>query len=185
MTILGRGLAVAAALALGGCDAIDRLRGDDVVLPCPAVRVVGDGDTFPRFREGAAAEPGNIVLTGRIVAFESECDYDDADDPASGMVMRVSVLVGAERTVAAGAAAAAPLPWFVAAIGPDRGVASKETFAAEIGFDGPEARVARSEPQDVDLRFPSGAALRPWEYEVLIGFQLDRQQLEYLRLRRP
>lgn len=185
MTILGRGLAAAAALALGGCDAIDRLRGDDVVLPCPAVRVVGDGDTFPRFREGAAMEPENIVLTGRIVAFESECDYDDADDPASGMVMRVSVLVGAERAAAAGAAAGAPLPWFVAAIGPDRGVASKETFAAEIGFDGPEARVARSEPQDVDLRFPSGAALRPWEYEVLIGFQLDRQQLEYLRLRRP
>ncbi len=169
-----------AALALAGCGGIDGLWGDDVVLPCPNVRVIGEGSVFPLLEEDAEAE-SDLALEARIVGFEAACDYDDSEDPSSGMDMSLTVLFGAERS--AGSASGESLPFFVAAVGPDRTVAIKRSFTTGIAFDSPEARIGRSEPEAVDLRFPAGAALRPWEYEVLIGFQLDRRQLDHLRRR--
>lgn len=181
-----RALAVGAALAaLGGCETPVLFSGPDEAPPCPTVRVIGDGDRWVGFREGAPAAPENVALEARIVGFEAECEYDDDEDPAGGMVLSLAVLMGAERDPAAAPETGVSLPFFVAAVGPDRTVASKAAFAADLAFDGAEARVARGEAEEIDLRFPANAAARPWEYEVLIGFQLDRAQLDYERLRQP
>ena len=172
---LGAALALLGASGCGG--ALDPFAEDSVVLPCPNVRVVADGDTF--VYSGAAAEDAP-ALVARIVGFDTLCEYDDDEDPSGGMTLSLTVAMGAERGEGA-ADAPVRLPWFVAAIGPDRTVANKRLFQAEAAFDSPEARIARVAPGEVDLRFPAGAARPPWEYEVLVGFQLDREQLEERR----
>lgn len=167
----------AALLALAGCGgALDPFAEDSLALPCPNVRVIADGDTFVA-SGGAGDAP---ALVARIVGFDSLCEYDNGEDPRGGMTLSLTVAMGAER--GAGATdAPVPLPWFVAAVGPDRAVANKQVFMTEAMFDSPEARIARVATGGVDLRFPAGAARPPWEYEVLVGFQLDRGQLEDLR----
>ena len=178
----GRGApacALAAALfALAGCGgALDPFPEESLALPCPNVRVIADGDAFlvPGAAPGGAEDAP--ALAARIVGFDALCEYDDDEDPRGGMTLSLTVAMGAERGEGA-PDAPVPLPWFVAAIGPDRTVANKRVFTTEAAFDSPDARIARVATGGVDLRFPAGAARPPWEYEVLVGFQLDRRQLE-------
>ena len=157
-------LALAAALALGGCGGL--WGGDGPALPpCPDVRVLAEGESW-----------ADDALEAEISGFESRCDWDDDEDPAAGMTLALAVIIDAERA-GAGPAAAAELPWFVAVVGPDRAVAEKRVFAAEFAFESPDAPAAAAR-EEVELRFPAGAARPPWEYDVVVGFQLDRARLE-------
>ena len=156
-------LALAAALALGGCGGL--WGGDGPALPpCPDVRVLAEGESW-----------ADDALEAEISGFESRCDWDDDEDPAAGMTLALAVTIDAAR--AGAGPAAAELPWFVAVVGPDRAVAGKRVFAAEFAFESPDAPAAAAR-EEVELRFPAGAARPPWEYDVVVGFQLDRARLE-------
>ncbi len=174
--------AFASALLLVGCGTLNPFSADNA-LPCPAVRLIDEASVFPRFRDGAAPTPENVNMEARIIGVEAQCDYDDGDKPTSGMNLNLTLLMGAEREN--DAADNQPMPFFVAALGTDGEVANKQTFLAEITFDTPDSRFAQGAPQEISLRFPADAEIRPWEYEVVIGFQLDRQQLGYRRSLQP
>ena len=162
-------LALAAALALGGCGGL--WGGDRAALPpCPDVRVLAEGESW-----------ADDALEAEISGFAARCDWDDDEDPAAGMTLALAVTMDAAR--AGAGAAAAELPWFVAVVGPDRAVASKRVFTAEFAFAPADAPVGAAR-EEVDLRFPAGAARPPWEYEVVVGFQLDRERLERRRRER-
>lgn len=189
MRALARTAALAAALALGGCETAGMFgSGGDAALPCPGVRMLADAGAFSRLADGSAAgaetDPAEVAFEARIAGFEALCEYAVADDPAGGMTLAVTVFLAAERDPALGAAAGAPVPWFVAAIASDGAVASKQKFAAGFVFDEPGGGIASADPGEVELRFPAGAAVAPWEYDVVVGFQLDRAQLEFQRARR-
>lgn len=160
-------LAFAAALALGGCGGL--WGGDGAALPpCPDVRVLAEGESW-----------ADDALEAEISGFEARCDWDDDEDPAAGMTLALAVIIDAAR--AGAGPAAAELPWFAAVVGPGRAVASKRVFAAEFAFESPDAPAGAAAREEIDLRFPAGAARPPWEYEVLVGFQLDRAQLDRRR----
>ena len=163
-------LALAAALALGGCGGL--WGGDGAALPpCPDVRVLAEGESW-----------ADDALEAEISGFEARCDWDDDEDPAAGMTLALAVIIDAAR--AGAGPAAAELPWFVAVVGPGRAVESKQVFAAKFAFEPPDAPAAAAAREEIDLRFPAGAARPPWEYEVLVGFQLDRARLDRRRSER-
>ena len=190
MRALARTLALAAAaLAPGGCETADVFGlGGDAALPCPGVSMLADAGAFSRLADGSApgaeTDPAEVAFEARIAGFEALCEYADADDPAGGMTLAVTVFLAAERDPAIGAAAGGRVPWFVAAVSPDGTVASKREFAAAFAFEEPGGAIASAAPGEVELRFPAGAARAPWEYDIAIGFQLDRAQLEFQRARR-
>lgn len=190
MRALARTVALAAAaLAPSGCETAGMFGADGAAaLPCPGVRMLADAGAFSRLADGSAAgaetDPAEVAFEARIAGFEALCEYADADDPAGGMTLAVTVFLAAERDPAIGAAAGGLVPWFVATITPDGTVASKQAFAAGFAFEEPEGGIASADPGEVEVHFPAGAARAPWEYDVVVGFQLDRPQLEFQRARR-
>jgi len=177
-------LALAAPFVLAGCGIGDDPAlnpfADSPTLPCPTVRVLSDGETYLRFAPGAAPSRETLELRGGFVAVDYECDYADSSDGRAGMDLDLAVVMSAERGPAATAGGVARLPYFVAVVGPDRAVVDRKAFEAAVEI-GEDQGFGATEAQEVSLSFPPGAALAPWQYEVVLSFQLDEAALAYVR----
>jgi len=173
------GLMAIVAVGLAGCGSGTSLNpfADSVELPCPFVRVLADGETYLRFRPGTEPARDNLELEARFIAVDFACDYDDSDDPKSAMALDLSIVVAAERGPSMPAGGTERLPYFVALIGPDRSVVTRQSFEAAMLFPEEGAQFILADPEEVTLDFPAGGAVAPWEYEVVVSFQLTEEQL--------
>jgi hypothetical protein len=178
-----RALLAASLVALAACGSGDSLNpfGESVELPCPYVRVLAEGRVYRRHTAGSAVEAGTLELEAQVMAAESNCDYDDSDEPRSAMELDLALVFGAQRGPAAIPADAERLTYFVALVGPDRAVVNKQLFEVVIPFSEPGQSVALTEPEEITLSFPAGAETAPWAYSVVVGFQLTPEQLEGAR----
>lgn len=172
-------LAVFAATALAGCDSGVSLNpfAESVELPCPFVRVLGDGETYLRFRPGAEPIRENLEVEARFITVDYSCEYDDSDDPQSPMSLDLSIVVAAERGASMPEGGSERLPYFVALVGPDRSVVTRQGFEAAMQFPDEGAQFVLADPEEVTLDFPGRGAIAPWEYEVVVSFQLTEEQL--------
>ena len=100
------------------------------------------------------------------------------------MALDLSIVLAAERGAAMPAGGAERLPYFVALIGPERDVVTRQSFEAAIPFPAEGAQFILAEPEEVTLDFPGGGTIAPWEYEVVVSFQLSEEQLAR-QLQRP
>ena len=173
------GLVAVAAVSLAGCGSDSSLNpfADSVELPCPFVRLLGDGETYLRYRPGTEPVRENLEVEARFITVESSCDYDDSDDPRSAMTLEMSIVVAAERGTTMPAGGIEMLPYFVALIGPSRDVVTRQTFEAAMQFPEEGQQFVLAEPEEVTLDFPANGAVAPWEYEVVVSFQLTEEQL--------
>ena len=182
-----RALLAASLMALAACGSGGSVNpfSDSVELPCPYVRVLSEGRIYRRHAAGAEVEPATLELEAQIMTAQAECDYDDSDEPGSAMDLDLSLVCGAQRGPAGSPGTSEHLTYFVALIGPDRKVANKQQFKVSIPFSDEGQSVALTEPEEITLSFPAGAATAPWEYSVVIGFQLTREQLDDARKTAP
>jgi len=164
---------------LVACDPMAIFSGESVQLPCPQVRVLAEGERYARFRDGVVDLNG-LEIEASFLSLEVTCEYDDDDDPASRMVLDLDLVVGVERGPAA-LAKGDQVPYFVALIGPDRRVVERIRFDVAVAARVPGQLFTLSEPEEIRLVFPAGAAVAPWQYEVVVSFLLDRGQLEFQR----
>lgn len=173
------GFVAVAAVSLSGCGSDTSLNpfADSVELPCPFVRVLGDGEAYLRFLPGAEPIRDNLEVEARFVTVEAGCDYDDSDDPRSAMTLDLSIVVAAERGPSMPVGGSELLPYFVALIGPNRDVVTRQSFDAAMLFPEEGAQFVLAEPEEVSLEFPANGAVAPWEYEVVVSFQLTEEQL--------
>ncbi|MFP6759778.1 MAG: hypothetical protein VCC99_16425 [Alphaproteobacteria bacterium] len=176
-------LFLVSALAVAACSSGGSLNpfADSVVLPCPYVRVLADARLYRRYSPGPVADASTLELEAKIVTAEFGCEYDDSDDPKSAMELDLTLVIAAQRGPAAVAADSERVPYFVALVGPRRDVVNKQTFELLIPFSEPGQRVALTEPEEVTLFFPAAGAIAPWEYSVVVGFQLTAEQLRQAR----
>jgi hypothetical protein len=168
------------AAALAACNPLGFFA-ESVELPCPYARVLAEGDTYARF-EGDVPDPNRLELEAGFLSLETRCEYADEDDPASRMVLDLAVAVGVRRGPGA-VGEVDRVPYFIALIGPDRSVVTREEFVAEVPAPAPGQAFALAEPEEIRLTFPAGAPVAPWEYEVIVSFLLTAKQLEVQRLR--
>lgn len=171
-----------AALALAACNPLGLFESPQQ-LPCPQLRLLAEGEHYARFTDGVV-DPNRLEIEARFLSVTSECDYDDADDPSSRMVLDITVVLGVERGPAAPPAAGVAVPFFIALVAPDRQVVERTVFNAEIEAPVAGQLFAVTEPQEIQVVFPAGAAVAPWEYELVVSFLLDQGQLEFERQRR-
>ncbi len=173
------GLMAVAAVGLVGCGSGSSLNpfAESVKLPCPFVRVLGDGEAYLRYRPGAEPVRENLEIEARFITVDFSCEYDVSDDPQSAMALDLSIVVAAERGPSMPAGGGERLPYFVALIGPDRGVVTRQSFEAAMLFPEEGAQFMLAEPEEVTLDFPGGGSVAPWEYEVVVSFQLTEEQL--------
>jgi hypothetical protein len=173
------GLMAIAIAGLAGCDTASSLNpfSETAALPCPFVRVLGDGEAYLRYRPGAEPVRENLEVEARFITVDFSCDYEDSDDPRSAMALDLSIVLAAERGAAMPPGGTERLPYFVALIGPDREVVARQSFETAMLFPEEGAQFYLAEPEEVTLDFPPGGSVAPWEYEVVVSFQLTEEQL--------
>ena len=158
-------------LGLTGCAA---LFGEDIQPPCPKAITIADAQNVTAHQPGPGRDLTDVLVNGSITRIATECDYDDE--------VRVDTTVNVEFDLSIGPAAqdhTGQWQYFILVTNPDREFVAKRIFSIDLKFD---QAVFRTQIQEaVQAEF----AYAPWEnasaFRIFVGFQLTRNQLDYLR----
>jgi hypothetical protein len=132
-------------------------------VSCPRAAVLAQAASVTKFRPGAEANAANVLTRASMSQPTLDCTYR----PGEG---HVSVDVSIPVTVKG---QGATLSYFVAVLDSSGNVVSKETYSVNVGSDSVESA-------EVDNRVIAlGADTRPYDYQVLTGFQLSAAELSY------
>ena len=161
-------------LGLTGCAA---LFGDDIQPPCPRAVVLADAQSMTAFRPGPGRDLTDVLYEGAIVAVAGSCGYGDAG--------RVDVDVDVRLDLAIGPAAKdqeGHWQYFIVVADPERKLVAKRVFPVDLKFEQAVFRTTIIEEVSTQI------AHAPWpdasEFRIFVGFQLTREQLDYLRSRK-
>lgn len=168
--------AAALGLTLAGCGAFDRAPPP----PCPRVGILGDAATVVKFRAGDGRDLTDVEHQGEILNVSRSCEVQ-----AKGSAVETLVVIemAASRGPAAPETAQIQLPFFVAVV--ER---ATQRIIARDAIDGrvdilPGSRRAGSR-EEITERIPLPAGKTAVDYEILVGFDLTADQLEYNRRQR-
>ncbi|MSO64464.1 MAG: hypothetical protein EXQ85_01445 [Alphaproteobacteria bacterium] len=160
-----------AGLALAGCNLFNQES-----FPCPKVSLLGDASRITLFAPGAGRDLTDVTFEGEIEQGASSCDYSRAS-----VANTVPVRVVATRGAAA-PANQVTLPFFLAVIDKNKEVLARERFETTLQFQGNQRRSGAIE--QIEQVIPIRPGLRGFDYEIIIGFELEPEQLQYNRRRR-
>lgn len=167
------GLALVSGLAaLSGCSSSD----DKPAPSCPTVLILADAERFTQFRPGRGRDITDIVAEGEIAGFKGTCEFGKKN---ATLEMTLSVSFNLTRG-AANSDSVVEFPYFVAVPSMYPDPAGKALIPASVQFPGNLSKV-RYADEELQLSLPLGNGLSGASYEVIIGFQLDEDQLAYNR----
>ncbi len=144
---------------------------------CPRATILGDGASITQFRDGAGRDLTDITAQGDIVDVAVECDYD-----RTGVDVAMQVAIAATRGPA-DRARVADFDYFVAVADAQRNILAKEVFRVRFQFPQTQSRVGQVE--EIAPRIPLKDRAQGVQYQILVGFQLTPEELEWNRTRRP
>jgi hypothetical protein len=177
-------LIISLALPLAGCETLGlSTPAPDPTLVdmgpiCPATAVLSDAVTVTKLKPGTPPgqpNPANIAFTAEMSQAKLDCNYNRDQN-------RLSVDINFAVKAARGPAAAGPDPqldFFVAVVDVDNNIISKNVYHGLPDLNGKASFVYT---QNVS-NFPVPLAMdkRPYDYEILTGFQLTPDELAYNR----
>ena len=142
---------------------------------CPRAGILKDAAAVTKFRPGPGRDLTDVVYQARLVNLKATCKYGK-----KGVTVEMTVALIAERGPAI-RTSKATLEYFVAITGPDGDILAKELFATPVTFPNnvTRARVADELQQIIPLARGASAA----NHRIIVGFQLQRDELEYNRQR--
>ena len=161
--------AVVAALLAGILAACSSGPDPEAAQGCPRVAVVADAALAERFRPGPGRDLTDMASRAQIVEIAGNCAYD-----ADGVTVMVNMPIIVERGPAF-SGTDVEYAYFVAVTDLDWNVIAKRTFPVRLRFDSGSGFAAAVEElkQTIPLQSQRQAA----EYQILIGFDLDQEQL--------
>jgi hypothetical protein len=163
-------IAVLATLAvIAGCTN-DKTRGN-----CPDVAALVDASTLTAFKPGTVTDPTFALYTAEIVKVDNTCSLNKRERTADSSV---EIDFRATRPPT-GEAAEYTVPYFVV-IRQGAAILSKRMLSVHFAFAPGEAETEFSESID-DVDFTAALDKRAVDYQILVGFQLTKQQLDYNR----
>ena len=171
--------AIAAVLALAGCQSVRDSLGDPEPNPgpCPNALALYDAHRLVQIN-GEDLVFENVGFTGEVINVVGRCRYTDRD--ASPIDMEVGVRMAFGRGPAA-QGDTHTYDLFVAVTGLDSVVIQKQVFPVTVEFRPGQERVEVTEIFD-PVRIPrAGADTSGVNFEVLVGFELTDEQLEFNR----
>lgn len=178
---LGLAVLLVLPLALGGCSWLGMGGSDDDVdpdadlpKPCPTVGVLDGADHITMF-SGRGKDLTDVVLRAEIRKSAIECEYD-TDEKS------ISFNVAFDGTADLGPAATARdinIPGFIA-VTRHGYMVSKRMLDIPVSFEG-AARTVKFLKTVEDTTIPYGGELNGSAYEIIVGFQLTPDELEYNR----
>lgn len=164
---------VAVVASLSGCGLFEKKAPPP---PCPRIGILGDVQKSVQFRPGPGRDLTDVTFETELLDFTGSCKYDDR----GVVVVTFTLQVAATRGPAAESREAL-VPYFVAVVDKQRGVLSRDGFTARIPFPSGRRRIAVGE--ELEQRIPLGTRSTS-DVEILIGLQLDQEQLDGNRRKR-
>ena len=179
-------LTLLATVALAGCNQFRANERAALALlgpMCPSSAVLADAVMVTKLKPGSpvtgAPDPANVMFMAEMSQAKVACDYEPA---RNSLTVDIDFAVRASRGMAAGRADP-PLDYFVAVIDVDGNMLVKKVFQNQPDLGG------RTEGQWVqrvrNFSVPIDADHRPFDYEILTGFQLTPAELAYNRAPKP
>ncbi len=166
-------LALAAPLALSGCDSLSRLQ-KKTPPPCPPVYIMSDAAKITKYRSGGGRDLTDVEMEGEVVAFKGDCVYD-----AKGGEVTLQLAFELRRGPAA-AGRTLDVTYFVAVPKFYPAPEAKGVFTFPVTFPDTVDRI-RVTDEEVSLRLPVRTKELIDNYEVYIGFQMSPEELEMSR----
>jgi hypothetical protein len=160
------------ALILSGCSLFQT----DSPKVCPRVSLLNEAAKITQYRDGPGRDLIDVRFEARVHDVNWGCSYADK---------RLSVVANIDIVAQRGPAFAEGkivVPFFVAIIDKDQNIIAKEQFLTEIAFGGARRRsgVREEIEQIVFLKENENGS----DYEIIVGLQLNEQQLQQNRGRR-
>ena len=140
---------------------------------CPRVQLLEYADRLTEFAPGAGRDLTDVVLTGRLVNIDGECNVED-DRVELDLTVEFLLERGpANRSREGRFASFVAIPEFHPA---ERG---KRVFPVEMKFESGVNRVLYRD--EISIAIPVTEQRRAPDFNVFMGFQLDRGQLRFNR----
>lgn len=182
LTILLLPLPLAACETLGLSTPAPDLTLVDMGPICPSTGVLSDAVVVTKLKPGtppAMLNPANVAFTAEMSQAKLDCTYDRE---ANRLTVDIDFAVKATR----GPAATGPDPqldFFIAVVDVDNNIISKSVFHGQPEMGGRASNVYTQTVSDFPV--PLAMDKRPYDYEILTGFQLTPDELVYNRIPKP
>jgi hypothetical protein len=172
---------VALMAPLAGCQTVtlsdlNPFGGSSEPQPCPPAAALADAVSMTEFGRGQSRDDSNIIYSARIEGTVFDCQV-----VGSQVIGRVGV-VGTLTLGRKGKAGPVSLPIFVALTRAGTDVVSKRFDTVEFEIER-GATTAQFEKAIPDYTFSLAGGESTLSYEILTGFNLTPEQIEYSRQR--
>lgn len=170
-------VALSLLVSLGACDSMKFWR-EDKPEPCPRIRILNDAAEMTRFKQGPGRDLVDVLFEARVSDVLSACAYDVDYDTRAGLIESQVVPVIRAVRGPANVSSSAEIPYFVALVDADKRILQKSNFSIKVGFPGNLTQnTVRDEP--IDLAIVTDGNTDGSDYEIFIGLQLTREEMEY------
>ncbi len=146
---------------------------------CPQVAVVEDLKSLTQFEVPSAPTPGEKISSIAMTGLDTKCTVTEKTVGVD-ISVRFDGYLGPQAAEWQSQSRSFAYPYFIAVTTPTGEILSKEVFAATIRYDAGETAITQQEKtrQVIPLR----ADTKPGQYEILVGFQLTEDELNYARM---
>ena len=160
--------AIIVALSVAGCS------GDKEDI-CPTMSGVTDASVQTVFRPGAAQDPANVLYTAEIMGVTGACDFDKKSRETDAC-LRIDF-----RATRAPSSAEAHyvVPYFVAVTEGAR-ILARRNYSVTLSFQSGQT-VATTTDTVGSTQLITAKDKQPYDYQILVGLQLSRADLDYNR----
>ena len=143
---------------------------------CPRASIISDGATVTRFREGTGRDLTDVVVKGELVDVAVDCNYD-----RRGVDVALQVAIAATRGPA-DRTRVADFEYFVAVADAQRNILAKEVFQVRFQFPPNQQRVGTVD--EIEPRIPLKSRDQGVDYQIIVGFQLTPEEIDWNRSQR-
>lgn len=154
------------ALALGACGSSDPAAPPP---PCPRASLLDGAERTSAYRNDAEPRPAELRYLAVLTNLASGCRY-----VSEGVEIDLTFSLIAERGPAF-SSTPEEVTYFIATLGPDRQILTKDTYPAELDFEEGYAGARWSE--ELTLLIRSVTPAQAADYTLYVGFQLDDAEL--------
>ena len=148
--------------------------------PCPPVSTLNDAAKITRFIEGPGRDLIDIDFTAEITNLSGKCFFELDSDTGEGLV-RVNVKT--QFTVERGAGNrdhTASFEYFISILDDQGKILDKQTFPY-LGKYWKNKQFLKDPDTPIELTIPLSDGQIGQDFNVYVGFQLSREELEYNR----
>ena len=143
------------------------------ITVCPIPAILVDTSIITIFRPGTTPDLANELYSVRLVSAEADCVYNN-----STSIVRASMDLTFKATRAPSSEGATyTVPYFVA-VHEGSKIFAKRTYNLRFSFaPGAATATIKQAPEQTRILIQNGKL--PWNYQLLSGFQMTPEQIEY------